>query len=75
MDNSPQHNNTNTTPYHPESRFASPDHFTELTMPAHLNMGRGGYDTTDPGNPKSAMAAEVLKQNATQKKEQEVCAR
>ena len=44
-------------------------------MPAHLNMGRGGYDTTDPGNPKSAMAAEVLKQNATQKKEQEVCAR
>lgn len=44
-------------------------------MSAHLNMGRGGYDTTEPGNPKSAMAGEVLKNNAAQKKEQEVCAR
>ena len=44
-------------------------------MPAHLNMGRGGYDTTDPGNPKSAMAAEVLKVESDKKKEQEVCAR
>jgi hypothetical protein len=38
-------------------------------------MGRGGYDTTDPGNPKSAMAAEVLKHESDKKKVQEVCAR
>jgi hypothetical protein len=46
-----------------------------VQLPTYINMGRGGHDTTDPGNPKSAMAAEVLKHESDKKKVQEVCAR